>query len=254
MLGEVRQQKIIELLERRKSVRISDLRDMFDVSEETLRRDLKKLDADGVLKRTHGGAVVSGEVHMVPSIAFRSRLLLLQKQQIAARASLFIKENGTVLLDSGSTTLELARQLSVRQVTVLTNDLNIALELTQSLSVQLIVLGGMQQKGGYSLTGPDCIEKISNYHVDVAFLGAGGVCVNAGLTTASSAEAEVKKAMIKAAEKTYCVVDASKFGKTALVSYAMPGEIDGIITDADSTHAIVEGFKKQGTEFAFVSI
>lgn len=251
MLGEVRQQKIVELLEQQRSVRISSLRELFDVSEETLRRDLKKLELDGVLKRTHGGAVASGQVYEVPSMAQRSQQFLRQKQQVALAASALIPDNATVLLDSGSTTIEIARLLIPRQVTILTNDLNIATELSQSLSVQLVVLGGMQQKGGYSLTGPDCVEKLHNYHVDLAFLGAGGVDANVGLTTASTAEAEVKRAMMAAAERAYCVADASKFGVMALVSYARLNEVQGIVTDAEIDEPVVQTLLGQGVEVIF---
>ncbi|GMA51646.1 hypothetical protein GCM10025857_30030 [Alicyclobacillus contaminans] len=141
MLGELRQQKLVDLLMTKKSVRISELREMFDVSEETIRRDLKKLESDGVLKRTHGGAILAEEVHVVPPFSQRSQQQLREKMALADKAAALVGERATVMLDSGSTTLEIARRLAGRHVTVITNDLTIAMELSGSLHVQLIVLG-----------------------------------------------------------------------------------------------------------------
>ncbi|MHB1628023.1 MAG: DeoR/GlpR family DNA-binding transcription regulator [Bacilli bacterium] len=252
MLGEVRQHKIVELIMQKRSVQIGELRDLFEVSEETIRRDLKKLESDSILKRTHGGAVVNEEAHVVPSFTLRSQQNLPAKQQIALAAAKLVPENGTVMLDSGSTTLEIARQLVNRHVTVLTNDLNIAVELSQSLHLQLVVLGGVQQKGGYSLNGPECVERIRRYTVDLVFLGTGGIGFRQGLTTATSAEAEVKRAMMEAAEDIYCVADASKLGKAALVSYAQPDEVKAILTDASPEYPYVQDWRNRGVEFVFV--
>lgn len=251
VLGEVRQHKIVELIWQQKSVRISDLQDLFDVSGETIRRDLRKLESDNILKRTHGGAVVNDEAHVVPAFEFRSERNLLEKRRIAAVAARLAPDNGTVMLDSGSTTLEIARQLVDRPITVLTNDLTIALEISASPHAALVVLGGMQQKGGYSLTGPECVERIKRYNVDVVFLGVGGLALKKGVTTASSAEAEVKRAMMEAAKDIYCVADASKLGKAALVSYAEPKEVRAIITNAAPEDPLVRDWRESGVGFIF---
>jgi DeoR/GlpR family transcriptional regulator of sugar metabolism len=232
MLGEVRQRQLLDLLMRHKSVRVRDLTAAFGVSEETIRRDLKKLEADGLVRRTHGGAILLEDVHVVPPPQVRARQNLDAKRRIAERAAALVPERATVMLDNGSTTLEIARRLADRPVTVVTNDLAIAMELSGSWQAQLIVLGGVQQKGTLTLVGPECEETIRRYHVDVVFLGAGGISVRQGLTTASSAEGPVKRAMMAAGERVYCVADRSKIGRAALVSYARLDEVDAILTDA----------------------
>ncbi|WAH38042.1 DeoR/GlpR family DNA-binding transcription regulator [Alicyclobacillus dauci] len=251
MLGEVRQQKVVEMLIHQKSVRIGELSEFFDVSEETIRRDLKKLESDGLLKRTHGGAVINDEVDVVPSYILRSQQNIMEKRKIAALAADLVPDDGTVMLDGGSTTLEIVKNLANRRVTVITSDLYIALEASKSLHLQLIVLGGMQQKGTSALIGPECVERVRGYNVDVVFLGTGGLGARQGLTTASSAEAEVKRAMMKAGERVYCVADASKFGRAALVSYAAINDVKAIITDAPQDNQIVQDMQEAGATFHF---
>ncbi|MCL6517906.1 DeoR/GlpR family DNA-binding transcription regulator [Alicyclobacillus sp.] len=231
MLGEIRQQEIVRLLTERGSVRIRDLTEQFGVSEETVRRDLKRLEAEGVLRRTHGGAILTEPVHRVPPPQVRAHQNLDAKRRIAQRAVELVPDRATVMLDNGSTTLEIARRLAERPVTVITNDLAIAAELSGAWQVQLIVLGGTQQKGTLTLVGPECEESIRRYHVDVVFLGAGGISARQGLTTASSAEGPVKRAMMASGSRVYCVADRSKLGRAALVSYARLDEVDAILTD-----------------------
>jgi DeoR/GlpR family transcriptional regulator of sugar metabolism len=251
LLGEMRQQKLMELLVRERSVRIADLKDMFNVSEETIRRDLRKLEADGLVKRTHGGAILTDSVHVVPPIQQRKQQHLSEKAAIAEKAVELIRDSSAVMLDSGSTTMEIARRLANRPVTVLTNDLAIAAELMSSLQVQLIVLGGSHQRGTTSLAGPECEEMIRRYHVDMVFLGTGGIGARQGLTTSSSTERLIKRAMMESGDTVYCVADSSKFGRAALVSYARPDEIDGIITNSEVEHRWVDELRRQGAEVIF---
>lgn len=251
MLEEVRQKKMVDILANRKSVRIRELRDIFDVSEETIRRDLKKLEQDGVLKRTHGGAILVEDIQIVPPFSQRSQQHLQDKMEIAEKAVSLIDDRATIMLDSGSTTLEIARRLADRNVTVLTNDLIIAMEFSQSLQVQLIVLGGNQQKGTCSLVGPECEDTIRSYHVDFVFLGTGGIGVKQGLTTSSSAESRIKRAMIDAGNQVFCVADSSKFGQAALISYAEPKEVSSIITNRAANPEVVTQLEQGGARFIF---
>lgn len=251
MLGEARQQRVVEMLMDHKFVRIGELSDLFNVSEETIRRDLKKLESDGILKRTHGGAMLADEVDIVPSYVQRSQQNVAEKRKIALHAVKCIPDNGTVMLDGGSTAIEIAKLLLQRPLTVITSDLFIALEVSKSIQLQLIVLGGVQQKGTSALIGPECVQRVGYYNVDVAFLGTGGFSAKHGLTTASSAEAEVKQAMIHAAQRVYCVADASKLGKTALISYGNAQDVDAIITNADASLLEVRALEAEGATFQF---
>lgn len=252
MLGEARQQRVLQMLYDQKFVRIGELSDLFDVSEETIRRDLKKLESEGVVRRTHGGAMWADEVDVVPSYIHRSQQNVLEKGKIANRALEYIPQSGTVMLDGGSTTIEIAKLLLQRSLTVVTSDLYVALEVSKSLQLQLIVLGGVQQKGTSALVGPECVSRVEDYNVDVAFIGTGGFSGRHGLTTASSAEAEVKKAMIRVAAKVYCVADATKLGRAALISYAKVSDVDAIITNADPVSSDIDELKQLGAVLNFV--
>ncbi len=251
VLGEMRQQKLKEILLREGSVRIADLKERFGVSEETVRRDLKKLESEGLARRTHGGALLAEPVHVVPPAVQRMRQNVEEKAVLADFAATLVTDGSTVMLDSGTTTLEIARRLALRSVTVVTNDVVIAAELANSAHVQLVVLGGAHQRGTSCVAGPECVEMIGRYHVDVVFLGAGGISTRQGLTTASSAEREVKRAMMQAGERVYCVADASKFGRAALVSYARVDEIDAIVTHRAISAEVVAALQEQGAELIF---
>ncbi|WP_067934063.1 DeoR/GlpR family DNA-binding transcription regulator [Alicyclobacillus kakegawensis] len=254
MLGEMRQRKLKEILLREGSVRIADLKSRFGVSEETVRRDLRKLESEGLARRTHGGAMLAEPVHVVPPAQQRMHQNVAEKAAVAERAVDFIRDGNTVMLDSGTTTLEIARRLAARPVTVVTNDLVIAAELATSVHVQLVVLGGTHQRGTPCVVGPECVEMIGRYHVDVVFLGAGGVSVNQGLTTASSAERQVKRAMMLAGDAVYCVVDGSKLGRAALVSYARVDEVDGIVLNASVPNEAVEPLRRQGAQVILAEV
>ena len=251
MLGEIRQQEIVNLTTEHKSVNIRELAQIFSVSEETIRRDLKKLEHDGKLRRTHGGALFNENVHFVPPIDQRNRENIEAKQAIANKAAEFVSDRMTVMLDSGSTTLEIARRIANMNITVLTNDLTIAMELGPS-QVQLIVLGGIQQKGTYTLTGHECEEAIQRYHVDLVFIGTGGIGLKQGLTTSSSAESELKRLMIQAGSQVYCVADRFKVGNAALISFAGVPEVDAIITDAEEQNPILNQLRHLGANFLLV--
>lgn len=249
MLGEMRQQQLVTLINEQKSLKIRDLTELFHVSEETIRRDLKKLEHDGVLRRTHGGALLNEEVRAVPPIGQRSKENVVSKQAVANAAANLVSDRMTVMLDSGSTTLEIARKILHQGVTILTNDLTIALEVGHS-EANLIVLGGVQQKGTFALIGHECEEAIRHYHVDIAFIGTGGIGLKQGLTTASSTEAELKRLMIESAGQVYCVADRSKIGVAALISFARVSDVDAIITDAEPDAGTAE-LERAGAQFLF---
>ncbi|QQE77923.1 DeoR/GlpR family DNA-binding transcription regulator [Alicyclobacillus sp. SO9] len=252
MLGEVRQQKLMELLKQQKSVRIRDLTTSFQVSEETIRRDLRKLEMDGLLRRTHGGAVLDNVVHAVPPIHQRTTEQVEAKRLVARAAASMVPAGSSVILDSGSTTLEIARQFQNKNVTVITNELSIAMELSSSPLVNLIMLGGTLQKGSYTLVGPECEDDIGRYNVDYVFLGSGGVSKQKGLTTSSMAEVELKRKMIAVGQKVYCVTDSSKLGRAALVTYAGLGDVTAIITNRVQQSSTLSDIEATGATFIFV--
>ncbi|CAG7643815.1 putative HTH-type transcriptional regulator YdjF [Paenibacillus solanacearum] len=248
MLPEIRHAKIIEALNETGSVKVSDISKSFQVTEKTIREDLEKLEQRGILKRVHGGAVlVEHDDSMLPILKRRVRQRP-EKEQIAMEAARLIEDGQIVLLDAGSTTLELASLIKDRELTVVTNDTKIADMLAASHQIELCVLGGYRRKGTYTIIGPSAIQMMDELNVDIAFLGCTGIDLQRGLSIFHREEAELKKRMMKASRKVVLLADHSKFDRTALVSFAALEEIHMLITDADTSSAMAEQIEQRGIQ------
>ncbi|CAG7625363.1 DeoR/GlpR family DNA-binding transcription regulator [Paenibacillus allorhizosphaerae] len=248
MLPEIRHAKIIEALNEEGSVKVSDISKSFQVTEKTIREDLEKLEQRGILKRVHGGAVlVEHDDSMLPILKRRVRQRP-EKEQIAEEADKWIEDGQIVLLDAGSTTLELASLIKDRHITVVTNDTKIADLLAGSNQIELCILGGYRRKGTYTIIGPSAIQMMDELNVDIAFLGCTGIDLQRGLSIFHREEAELKKRMMKASKKVVLLADHSKFDRTALVSFAALEEIDMLITDADASSATIEQLEQRGIQ------
>ncbi|WP_028612003.1 DeoR/GlpR family DNA-binding transcription regulator [Paenibacillus harenae] len=230
MLAAERHRKIIEKLEQLGAVKVSELSEQFQVTEKTVREDLEKLEEKGLLKRTHGGAVLdqSGEDSLYP-LQFPNSKHQQEKSAIAALALTCIEPNDIIALDAGSTTLEMAKRLPNIPVTVLTNDLLIIRELTVKDQVRLVVPGGYRHNN--VLIGAESHEWIKRLNVHKLFLSTTGVHLEYGLTIFTEELTKLKKLYMENAKTVYCLADHSKFDKGALITFAELKEIDFIITD-----------------------
>jgi DeoR/GlpR family transcriptional regulator of sugar metabolism len=230
MLAAERHRKIIERLEEKAAVRVSELSEQFMVTEKTVREDLEKLEEKGLLKRTHGGAVLAqdGENSLLP-LQYPNIRHQREKAAIAAMALTCIESGDIIVLDAGSSTLELARQLPNMPVTVITSDLLIIRELTAKEEVRLIVPGGYRHRN--MLIGTEPQEWISRLNIHKLFLSATGVHLEYGLTIFTEELSKQKRLYLDNAKATYCLADHSKFDKGALITFAGLHEVDAIITD-----------------------
>lgn len=245
MLAATRRNKIKEILMKNKSVKVSDLCEMFQVSDETIRRDLEVLEKQGFIERNYGGGVLKKNV-IVPPLLFRMEENIEDKEKIANKALEEIKEGMSIFLDAGSTTYQLARSINnmgLKNITVVTNGLNIAAELASNTGINLHVTGGNLKNANYSLVGPDTVEYVRRYNLDTAFLAAAGVSLEKGFTTSDIYEAEIKRSMLASAKYSVVVVDSSKFGKDAMVSFCNINDIDKVITSGSQNLDIVENLK-----------
>ncbi|CAM4005695.1 DeoR/GlpR family DNA-binding transcription regulator [Paenibacillus alkaliterrae] len=245
MLAAERHRKIIEKLEQLGAVKVSELSEQFQVTEKTVREDLEKLEEKGLLKRTHGGAVLeqSGEDSLYP-LQFPNSKHQQEKAAIASLALSCIEPNDIIALDAGSTTLEMARRLPNMPVTVLTNDLLIIRELIAKDQVRLVVPGGYRHNN--LLIGAESHDWIKRLNVHKLFLSTTGVHLEYGLTIFTEELTKLKKLYMENAKTVYCLADHSKFDKGALITYAGLHEIDFIITD-DGMDAEVEAkYEAQG--------
>ncbi len=226
----------LHILERARShsrVEVAVLARELDVTTETIRRDLTILEQQGQVRRVHGGAVHVQRLGYEPSVTARRERQTAEKARIGRTALDLLPDGGSILIDSGTTTMELARRLPTdRALTVVTNSLPVASLLAEWPQVELLALGGRLREVTKALVGPWPMAALERLHVDVAFIGANGVTPEAGLTTPDLAEAQVKSAMVAAGGLVVCLADHTKIGQTQLCRFADLSQVDVVVTDA----------------------
>jgi DeoR/GlpR family transcriptional regulator of sugar metabolism len=249
MMGNKRREKILELIREDGSAKVIKLAKIFKVSEVTIRQDLEKLELEGFILREHGGAFLKNVEEGVKSITLLNQENIEKKQKIGKKAAELIENGDAIILDSGSTTTEIAKNLLGRKgLTVITNALNIALILGAEPGIELIVTGGEFKPPTLSLTGQKAADFFEDIHVDKLFLATAGISLRSGLTYPSLSDIVVKKAMIDAADTTYLVADSTKIGKNAFASLGALSLIDYIITDPDIAAEHLQLFKDHEIE------
>ena len=232
MLANQRREKILELLKEDGSAKVINLARIFKVTEVTVRQDLEKLEKDGLCVKEHGGAYLKNIQDQVSSFSVANHDNMDKKERIAIKCLEYIENGDTIILDSGSTTTEIARKLKGnRHVTVITNALNIAMMLGAEPGIEVIMTGGEFKPPTLSLTGQKAADFFKGINIQKLFLATAGLSLKSGLTYPSISDIVVKKAMIDAAETTYLVADSTKFGKSAFASLGALSLINYIITD-----------------------
>lgn len=233
MLPEERKRTLLQVLQRRGAADVGSLSESLGVSPATVRRDLHALETQGQLRRTHGGAVLPHvSTAFEPLHQEKMGRRADRKAAIARLAKDLVRPGEVVMLDSGSTTLALARELTtVPDLTVITSDLQIALELGDAPSVHVIIVGGTVRRSLYSVIGPYAERMLADLNANVSFLGADAVSFEAGMTNATVEEVPIKRAMMRAGRRSVLLVDSSKFGHASLARIADLTEFDEIVTD-----------------------
>lgn len=233
MIAIQRKEKIFELIREDGAAKVVDLARIFKVTEVTIRQDLEKLEREGLIHREHGGAYLKNIKDQVNTVSLAHQDHMDKKELIAAKCLEFIESGDTIILDSGSTTTEVAKKIrGLKNLTVITNALNIALMLGAESGIEVIVTGGEFKPPTLSLTGQRAADFFKGLHVQKLFLATAGISLKAGLTYPSISDLVVKKSMIDAAETTYLLADSSKIGKSSFASLGALSLIDYVITDA----------------------
>ena len=248
---EERQQAIASLVAERGRLAVSAVAEEFGVTTETVRRDLAVLERSGMLRRVHGGAVPSGALTLVePGLAERHGTRSEAKRKIAAAAlDLLPANDGSVILDGGSTTAALADVLPPdRRLYVATNSVPIAARLSASPAVTLHLLGGRVRGITQTAVGDATVRSLQDLRVDVVFLGTNGVSAGHGFSTPDEAEAATKRAMVRAAQRVIVLGDSSKLGREHLVRFATVEEVDVLVTDSEADPGIVAELETMGIE------
>jgi DeoR family transcriptional regulator, aga operon transcriptional repressor len=252
-LSEERRRVVIELLNREGRLLVPDLSKRFRTSQVTIRRDLDILHEKGQLHRIHGGALpVQNGALEDPTLREKEQFHRTEKLLLAAAAASMVKERQVVILDSGTTTTAIARALrGFKNLTVITNAVNIAAELSAT-TLDVILTGGTLRKNSFSLVGPIAEETLHRLHADLLFLGVDGFDVQYGLSTPNLLEAKVNRVMVEIAKRKVAVCDSSKFGRRSLSLIAAPSALDEVITDRGVPKADARALKKAGIEVTVV--
>jgi DeoR family transcriptional regulator of aga operon len=253
MLNEERRRAVLDIVNREGRVLVKDLAQRFATSQVTIRKDLEVLHSQGAIYRTHGGALpVRTGALLDPSLREKEKLHRKEKLRIGAAAARLVQEGQSVVLDSGTTTTMIARELrEFRNLTVITNAVNIAAELAGT-AVQVILTGGILRENSFSLVGPLAEETLRRLSADVLFLGVDGFDVHFGLTTPNLLEAKVNRVMTEIARRTIVVCDSSKFGRRSLSLIASPSKVHHTITDSRIPKSDLRALEEAGIEVTLV--
>lgn len=253
VLNEERRRLIVEILNQDGRVLVGDLAKQFRTSQVTIRKDLDILQGQGRIHRTHGGALPARESALEdPTLREKEKLHRKEKLQIAAAAARMVKEGQVVVLDSGTTTTAIARALRrFESLTIITNAVNIAAELSGS-PLEVILTGGTLRKNSFSLVGPIAEETLRRLNADILFLGVDGFDMHHGLSTPNLLEAKVNRVMMEVARIAVAVCDSSKFGRRSLSSIAPPSAVHRLITDRGISKSDLGALKKAGIQVTLV--
>lgn len=232
MLANQRREKIIELLKEDGSAKVVDLAKLFKVTEVTIRQDLEKLEKEELVLREHGGVFLKNVEAQVRTFSLANQDNMDKKERIASKCMELIESGDSIILDSGSTTTEIAKKLrGIKSLRVITNALNIAVMLGAEPGIEVIMTGGEFKPPTLSLTGQKAADFFRELNVQKLFLATAGLSLKSGLTYPSISDIVVKKAMIEAAETTYLVADSTKIGKTAFASMGALSLVHYIVID-----------------------
>jgi DeoR family transcriptional regulator, fructose operon transcriptional repressor len=247
MYAEERQRWIVERARAGGRVEVAALAGQLGVTTETVRRDLTTLERHALLRRVHGGAIPIERLGFEPALAARDAVLTAEKERIARLALAELPEEGTILLDAGTTTARLADALPAdRELVVLTNALPIAMALSIRPNLTVLMLGGRVRGRTQAAVDAWALQALSDSFVDVAFIGTNGITLERGLTTPDTTESAVKRAMIRAARRSVVLADHTKAGQDHLSRFAELDEIDTLISDSGFDAEMADELRARG--------
>ncbi len=252
MLAIERRNAILAKLSTEGKVVVSDLSNEFNVTEETIRRDLEKLDRDGLARKTYGGAVKNENFNIDLPFHIRKQTNVENKHKIAEKISEMIKDGDYIMMDASTTALYVIKKiLDRKRITLITNSIEILIELCNKPDWTVISTGGVLKEGGLQLLGYQAEKMISGFHVDVAICSCKGLNQELFVTDSNEQDSEIKKAYFKSANRKVLAVDSSKFDKTSFVKVCDITNIDAVVTDAYPGEVWSERIKNAGAELIF---
>lgn len=232
MLGIERRQKIMEILQRDNKVYVAKLAQEFNITEETVRRDLEKLEKQNLLLRSYGGAVLPDKATEDISFDQRSITNVTEKRQLTNKAARLIENGDTIFMDSSSTALMLRPYLEEKEnITVITNSVRLLYDAALSTNLNILSTGGRLKKNSFALIGPSALDTISKFTVDLAIISCKALNAKHGSMESTEEEAVIKKTMLSRAKKSILLADHHKFDKTAFARTCDLKELTYLVTD-----------------------
>jgi len=252
MLAIERKNEILARLRAEQRVLVSELSEYYQVTEETIRRDLEKLEKEGYATKTYGGAILGNSTKTDLSYTIRNRTNVDAKRMIADLIAQSIEDGDHIMLDDSSTSLYIARRIKEKKnLTVITNSLQIVLELADTVGWNILSTGGRLKPESLDLVGHQAEEMIRKYHVDKAIISCKGIDIENGITDSNEYHALLKKAMLSSAHETFLAADSSKFGKTSFIRIEDFSRIDYVVTERSPDAAWLRMFDKQHVRCLF---
>lgn len=244
-----RHKEILDILEKEGHVNVNDLSNRFGISSVTIRKDLKLLEEKNLLFRSHGKAIPQNPYIAENHIHVKQKLNEQEKKQIGKSASKLVEPHDNIIIASGTTVTEFARQIKhIDGITVLSASLEASIIISENPNTDLIQLGGMVRANSSSVVGPVSEKMLSEFTFTKLFLGVDGIDIDYGLTTTNAMEASLNKAMIEAAQKTIVLADSSKFGRKGFGKICDLSDVDQIITDNKLDEHTLDRLQKIGIE------
>lgn len=231
MLPIARKAKIKAYLQEKKNATVAELSGMFQVTEETIRRDLKQLESEGFLTRIYGGAYILDGVQNDVDVNLREHIYVEGKRKIAKQCIECIQHGDSIFLDASTTSLFIAKMLGSRRITVVTNSIKIVNTLVNNNNVNLVAIGGTISPRSMSALGRNAEQNISRYYFDKAFISCRSISMQQGITDSNEQQAEIRRLAIERANRVYLVVDITKFNRASFASIAGFEKIDAVVVD-----------------------
>lgn len=251
MLAIERRNEILEKLQTDRRVVVSELSQLYDVSEETIRRDLEKLVNDGYAIKSYGGAVINENVNIELPFNIRKNRNIIGKQHIAELIAGLVNDGDSIMLDASTTAVYIAKALQekgLKNLTIITNSIEIIIELFDVQDWTILSTGGVSREGSFALVGPQTDRMLRNYHVDKAIISCKGIDISAGFTDSDDLHANNKRTMLKSAKERILAIDSSKFDRIAFTEIGTLDDLTAVITDEKPEERWLQVFKDSGVK------
>jgi len=252
MLAIERKNMILRMLQEEKKVIVADLSKKFEVTEETIRRDLEKLEAQGLAQKTYGGAILSENPNADLSYTIRQKANVDKKRAIARKVAELIENGDHIMLDASSTAVFIAKELkSKKNLTIITTSIEILLELVDVSGWRVMGTGGTMKEGNLSFIGPHSEQMLENYHVDKAIVSCKGIDMKRGFTDSNEADAHIKKVILDSANTRILVADSTKFERVSFSKSCDIEDIDIFVTDTKPTDEWLAKFELRNVKVLY---